>query len=514
MKACVPIMENLSLNIYQEVLEKERDKDDCWCEVRCLLCNKYCYVKNMHLEPMSIFLMKVVFSIWLKHVLALAPEDNSMWDQAHPFWYICSERHGSYYESLRSAYVADLEKFQRKNNRGDIAFLKYLEIFLLKYSETIIKCQEEASVYLCALYAQHQTFTPSETLSGSDKEDIEKKKDCDTKESFTKEVKVNVDETESASGTTQTKSDNSEEENGNEPEAYIVENKIDLQPSSSTNTEKNSSNDISDDIPISSFVAGTKKQNTNIKNLKNKDENLKDDQQKKYNSDDSNLSVEILNNFGITKSREEILTDERLQQIENPIIVEKISRYNNLKREIDESNELDPTVRSRRECNKGYNLRQKQTKKQFQKLALEIKTFILEEDWYKQAKKDIAIQPLLHSIEYIDVHTRSDFPPASTKYLEGFSKMDNDDKEKMFEKETVTNYDDKNHFIMYYGESNKSIVVHENWFEVNTENFQGRRVNEKTIKTCKKHPNTIQKLKKSEKNVLKKIQTYVLIIEK
>ena len=67
------------------------------------------------------------------------------------------------------------------------------------------------------------------------------------------------------------------------------------------------------------------KKNTNIKNLKNKDENLKDDQQKKYNSDDSNLSVEILNNFFITKSREKILTDERLQQIENPIIVEKIS---------------------------------------------------------------------------------------------------------------------------------------------------------------------------------------------
>ena len=79
-----------------------------------------------------------------------------------------------------------------------------------------------------------------------------------------------------------------------------------------------------------------------------------------------------------------------------------------------------------------------QTKKQFQKLALEIKTFILEEDWYEQAKKDIAIQPLLHSIEYIDVHTRSDFPPASTKYLEGFSKMDNDDKEKMLESRMIT----------------------------------------------------------------------------
>ena len=118
MKACIPIMENLSLNIYQEVLEKERDNDDCWCEVQCLLCGKSCHVKNIHLEPMSAFLMKIVFSIWLKHVLAIAPKEDSMWDQAHPLWYICTERHGCYYESLKSAYISDLDKFARKNGKG------------------------------------------------------------------------------------------------------------------------------------------------------------------------------------------------------------------------------------------------------------------------------------------------------------------------------------------------------------------------------------------------------------
>lgn len=502
MKACIPIMENLSLNIYQEVLEKERDNDDCWCEVQCLLCGKSCHVKNIHLEPMSAFLMKVVFSIWLKHVLAIAPKEDSMWDQAHPLWYICTERHGCYYESLKSAYISDLDKFARKNDNSDIAFFKYLEIFLQKYSETISKCQEEAAVYLSALYAEHQTFSPSETFSGSDKEDNEKKSYDESEKSTEKKITVNVDKKEPSIEKSATDSDSNEEEKVNKPETE--KDRINSKANSNFVTNKNSLNDDSDDIPISSLVEISKEKNRNTANLTTKDGNLKDDTQENYNSDESNLSVEILNDFGTTENTDQILTDERLLKIENPVIKEKISQYKNLKRHYEEEDEVDPTVKSRREGNKGYNMRKRQMKKHFQKLALEIKTFILEENWYKQAKKDIAIQPLLHSIEYIDVSSRSDFPAASVKYLEGFSKMDNNEKQKMFEKETVPNYDNKNHFVMYYGENNKSIVVHENWFQVNTENFQGRRVNEKTVKTCKRHPNTIQKLKKSEKKIIKK----------
>ncbi len=83
------------------------------------------------------------------------------------------------------------------------------------------------------------------------------------------------------------------------------------------------------------------------------------------------------------------------------------------------------------------------------------------------SQKYISIQSHLHSIEYyIDVSSRSGLPPTSLKYLQEFSKMNNDDDmEKMFEKESSPKFDDNNHFVMYYGNDNKDIMVHENWFE-------------------------------------------------
>ena len=39
---------------------------------------------------------------------------------------------------------------------------------------------------------------------------------------------------------------------------------------------------------------------------------------------------------------------------------------------------------------------------------------------------------------------------------------------------------------MYYGDENKNIVVHPNWFSVEDENIVGRRVNKKTVEMCKK----------------------------
>ena len=37
-----------------------------------------------------------------------------------------------------------------------------------------------------------------------------------------------------------------------------------------------------------------------------------------------------------------------------------------------------------------------------------------------------------------------------------------DDMEKMFEKESSPKFDYNNHFVMYYGNDNKDIMVHEN----------------------------------------------------
>lgn len=41
------------------------------------------------------------------------------------------------------------------------------------YSESIGKCQEEASIFRSALYTEHQTFSPSETSVGNEEEEVE-----------------------------------------------------------------------------------------------------------------------------------------------------------------------------------------------------------------------------------------------------------------------------------------------------------------------------------------------------
>ena len=86
--------------------------------------------------------------------------------------------------------------------------------------------------------------------------------------------------------------------------------------------------------------------------------------------------------------------------------------------------------------------------------------------------------------------------------------MDNNDKQEMFEENNTHNLNDKIRFVMYYGKKNKAIVVHESWFEVNTEQFQGRRINLKTVEVCKNKPNHVQKLKGGEKKI-KKQWTYM-----
>ena len=84
----------------------------------------------MNLEPLPVFLMKVIFSTWSKHVFALAPKDDCLWDEAYPFWYICSCRHGSYYEDLRSAYIKDSDRFDKKRIIVDtMHFTNFLKFF-------------------------------------------------------------------------------------------------------------------------------------------------------------------------------------------------------------------------------------------------------------------------------------------------------------------------------------------------------------------------------------------------
>ena len=72
----------------------------------------------------------------------------------------------------------------------------------------------------------------------------------------------------------------------------------------------------------------------------------------------------------------------------------------------------------------------------------------------------------------------------------------------MMGKESEFELKPKNHFVMYYGESNKGMVVHPDWFSVEKEDAVAHRVNARTIKMCKDKLNVIQKLRKEEKNTV------------
>lgn len=524
MRACVPIMKNLSIYIYQDFLNKNRDPDDCWCKVKCLLCGKKCYIKNMNLEPMTVFLMKVIFSTWSKHVFALAPKDESLWDQAYPLWYICSCRHGSYYEDLRSAYIQDVERFDKKKNySGYYAFYNFLEVFLYHYTKSLRISNEKASVFLTAVYAEYQTYSPSESSEeiGPDpsllheKPDIENDKppsvenpeedlDEDPDDRPISSLKKKKQPPKKDPPLPDTTNVNDNDDKNPDDTSLSLLSKKEIIPTTKksppkTNTNNDNNNEDLDDIPLSLLL---KKPPNSIDNPvpKRSKKGLEDN----YSSDNSQSSSELLNQFCPSKTDDWVLTEERLAKIENPQIQEKIVLYNALKKEMLEIESAAQTTKSRRQCSKGYVAREKVIKKKLQTIQFELQTFVRHEDWYKQAKKDISIQSDLHSIEYVDVSSRDILPSASVKYLEEFSKMNNDDKQDMFEDNNTHKLNDKNHFVMYYGKKNKAIVVHESWFEVNTEQFQGRRINLKTVQMCKNNPNRIQKLKTSEKKNIKK----------
>ena len=462
----------------------------------------------MNLEPLPVFLMKVIFSTWSKHVFALAPQDDCLWDEAYPFWYICSCRHGSYYEDLRSAYIKDSDRFDKKKNySGYYAFHKFLEVFLFHYSKCLSTCNEKAATFLSALYANYQIYTPSKSSQTSDTESYSSNQERGEESVAT----TNVLDTE----------DKPDDDSDNAPIASLVKPTHKNVNSPTGNIDVNNDDQNSDDLPIKFLLKKTSKTVNNssdtddensddlpITSLKKKSSKSTDNSslqestetpEPAYTSDDSHSSNELLNRFCPSKTEEWILTEDRLAQVENPQMKEKIILYQSFKQEMIETEPTDQTTQSRRQGSKGHHNRKKFLKRSIQKLEFELQTFVRYEDWYKQAKKDISIQSDLHSIEYVDVASRDKLTSASKKYLTEFSKMDNNDKQEMFEENNTHNLNDKNHFVMYYGKKNKAIVVHESWFEVNTEQFQGRRINLKTVEVCKNKPNHVQKLKGSEK---------------
>lgn len=441
-KQAIPSLLHLKLYIYKANAEYN-NKDDVWCCLTCTNCEDFCHVKNTAMDPIVTFLMKCIFSIWYQHVFALQPKDSNSWNKVYPDWHMCPKRYGNDLERLKFGVYTDSDRYNKKQDlKPFYIFYKYLEAFLEIYVKSLKDIQHSAAVYLCRAWC-HSI--------------VSKKNQLETEKQTT----------------TEEESDESDNESS-------------LKEQSKQTAKKRKRNEHSVE--------------EEVKKDYSKDEEMKNLHQGEWTDTDSDISSDIsLNNFRIDGDIQNLFSKKHLKKIKNEQMKIKVNQYLRIKSELEEESEQNNSGR------KSHKLRTKRMKFMFKKLHKEILSYMQATQWYRQAKKDIKIQSKFHSIEYIKVSSKKELPPASKKYLSALKKMTDEEKIEMMEKvETKKKESLENHFVMYYGDNDKCTVVHPNWFTVQIEDATVERVSEKTVKTCKKKPNVIQKLRKSELNVIKK----------
>jgi len=204
MKSSIPSLSALKLRIFQKQKEGGENGDECWCQIECTRCKKVCCVKNTSLDPIVVFLMKCIMSIWYQHVYTFEPVERNEWNKAYPDWHLCQKRNGTYLERLKISTYGDQEKYDKRNSLTPyFKYVKYLEEFLTEYVISLKDIRKESIIYMCRVWCHEikkikeqsqKVVQPVETLTT-------------TVESGTKENQIESSPTESDT------SDISEEKN-------------------------------------------------------------------------------------------------------------------------------------------------------------------------------------------------------------------------------------------------------------------------------------------------------------
>ena len=462
-RAAVPSMKRLKLHILQKHIQQD-DNDEVWCHLTCVKCGKFCLVKNTSLDPIVTFVMKCIFSIWYQHVYTVMPSESNLWNRSFPNWHTCAKRYGPDLEKLKLAIYNDSDVLDKtKDFKPYYGFYKYLESFLEVYINKQAKIRQSASVYICRIWCNYIKMQPEKKTAQLESTDEESEEEV-------------IEESKKHEKTPK----------GNIRKKPRVEKK--------TAQLESTDEELEEEVIEESKKHGK----TPKRNIRKKPrvEETKDEQEKQQetqednveeNSDwtdiDSDISSEIsVNDFRPECDVNKTISEVKLNKIKNPQMLLKVQTYIKLKNELEDNNESE-TPRRRK-----YKFQTRKNKSRLKSLQKDIITYLENKHWYHQAKKDVKVQRKIHSIEYVDVSSKEELSTASEKYLEAWAKMSNDEKIKMMELDTgQENLQCKNHFVMYYGEDNKSLIVHPNWFIMEKEEVLLHRVNQHTIDQCKKN---------------------------
>ena len=152
-KSSIPSLSALKLRIFQKQKEGGENGDECWCQIECTRCKKVCCVKNTSLDPLVVFLMKCIMSIWYQHVYTFEPVEGNEWNKAYPDWHLCQKRNGTYLERLKISTYGDQEKYDKRNSLTPyFKYVKYLEEFLTEYVISLKDIRKESIIYMCRVW--------------------------------------------------------------------------------------------------------------------------------------------------------------------------------------------------------------------------------------------------------------------------------------------------------------------------------------------------------------------------
>ena len=397
LKSAVPSLKNLKLQVIQRHKTREDHNDEVWCQLTCIKCEIFCFVKNTSLDPIVIFLMKCIFSVWYQHVYTIVPDESSDWNKAFPEWHICEKRNGVDLERLKMATYHDQDIYKTKNSlKPYFGFYKLLESFLEIYVDSFKAIRESSAIYLCAVWCDkirmgveeendsQSTLSDNNDAPDSAKETVSKKSTITNHSVKKKDHPKERDVSKVLKGKEKSKKKQKVRKQDASPQPQnVTENK------GGKNNIKYSRDD----------------ELSNAKKTTNRTAEREMEIEEEWTDTDSEVGSDVsLDNYKIENSSNVHFSDAQLRKITNPQMVNKVQQYLSLRSAMNNEGE-DSSSRRRSRL-----VQVKRNKRIFKRLQNEIQTYIDVQDWYRQAKKDVKIQKSIHSFEYVDVDSSKVYP--------------------------------------------------------------------------------------------------------
>ena len=455
----------------------------CWFCMSCSLCGKSIFFKkDTPREKYDYYMTKMILSLWTIHIFSLEIDNLDEHQLVNKGWNKCEKREYEHYEKLRSAQVKDEALGEVELDNAYVSFTKCLQMFFSIFHENYSGILKNITVYSIDLRLQK----------------VKEEKLRRIKESR-KTLRTNI------------------------VQEQTMEQGMPAGEQKNTDTSINNNDTESNSLPGESILFGNDPGgNTNKKNEhKNKDKDLtkpKKKKRKKGKPRRKKMSQPYTSgaNKG-HKGNKDDDTDHEDKDDEEYIDSDNDNDNDKNKDKDEDDLPINELVKRRQSKNLPDGITQKDL------LQIQVNTDLenqrQEEElvWDEMAKADFLLQEKASGIEFVDVKKCTTLNPTSQIYIEKFKKMkekekihmmelDSDEEEEEDEENLKEILKNENHYLLHTDDG-ECAVISSRWFEIDQgewQNFDKRRISQRTVDKCLKEPNKIHNLTKQEKKWIRK----------